>query len=227
MTIAPKSKGRVAPVGGWKRFKLLCELAHKGRKPKAKGEVAPQSLANLRERHTAEALAAARLARPCSCRSKAGRPCRNPAVTGSDKCWQHGGLLEVPQHPSNAPGGAGDRATARREAERHAREQWKDFPREIQAQVLHALSTAGLPDGRGTRAPNRTKLAGAQALHQAYASEPEGREGDGGRAFRAWLDTLDQLAIDAAKIKPLTRQAIRKAHANRKANASERRNIAA
>lgn len=100
------------------------------------------AVANLSEEGRAMGLASMRSAPRCSASKRDGEPCKNPRVNGGTKCRMHGGLRQVPEHPSNlrafADGSLYDRLERRRKV-LHGKALWDDMTwkekRETQAAV--------------------------------------------------------------------------------------------
>lgn len=155
------TKRLTSPAGGWQAFASKVE-AQPPRLRRGKGSQA--HLAACRETDFHSARAAPR----CSVIRKGGSRCGCPAIRGAKRCYWHGGLLEVPDHPGNR---AQVEKYHARAAKARARNQLYSLPKHARIQAT-ALAIAG-----GAGRNWHIILQGAQAILQD----------DGGLALRRWI----------------------------------------
>jgi hypothetical protein len=112
--------------------------------------------------------------RRCQFKHKTGKRCGCWAVKGSKLCWQHGGLLDVPDHPSAAKA---LHYVEAEQARRAARQELRAYDRQTVETIRQAIKAKG-----HTTAQPWDTLEGVQAYTQD----------DNGRAYRRWLANLTQ-----------------------------------
>ena len=72
------------------------------RRPRVMAETSLDALAAAREADPMRGVRAARQAPRCGKVKRTDRrPCKSPCVRGGTRCWRHGGLRQVPDHPGN------------------------------------------------------------------------------------------------------------------------------
>jgi hypothetical protein len=164
--VAPNG-GRFAPAQGWDAFAAEV-AAHKA--PKPRGSNCPENL------NMAGNAAHFSLAPQCTCIARnSGQRCKRPAVRGSARCNKHGGLLDVPGHPSNRRLLLAGHY-AHKEASSAARKALLEFPRAIQQTARQAV--AALPSRLRHGRWHQLALQLATALAEA--------PNDNGRQLRRW-----------------------------------------
>ncbi len=74
----------------------------KRRRPRVMAESSLDALAAARAADPMRGVCAARLVPRCGkIKTTDRRPCKSPCVRGGTRCWRHGGLRQVPNHPGN------------------------------------------------------------------------------------------------------------------------------
>lgn len=162
---------QVGPRGGRRRTKAdLVKLAESASKPRRR--TPPEAASHLPCGDPATLWGKPiPKGRRCQHKSKAGKACRNWALVGASRCWQHGGILETPDSPVAARWIADiEHAVTKAEINREIR----TYDRETVQAVRDAAKSHG-------RAPS-----GADILEGLKALTAE----DNGRAWRRWLAHL-------------------------------------
>ena len=127
------------------RSEFLAEVAkaekraRKRRRPRVMAETSLDALAAAREADPTRGVRAARLVPRCNkIKRSDGRLCKSPCVRGGTRCWRHGGLRQVPDHPGNVRrllGGVYARQTAYRLELKTLGEYWDLLTTEEQRDV--------------------------------------------------------------------------------------------
>ncbi len=175
--------GRIRPDGGWAGYlQAVREAAVAAkRRERPKHEITKSQLDALRPGRIRLVDKAPRCA---AIAVKTGNRCRCAAVRGSTLCHNHGGLMEVPQHPATIRIWGGE-AGERMQAAIDARIAFAAFPKAIKDAVGSAFR-ATVDAKRRRRGKWPTLLAGAQALD----NDPSGK------SFRRWLADLNNPVSD-------------------------------
>ena len=165
---------RIRPDGGWAAF--VDQVSQQAKPKAARGG---WNAANLRP-------PTGRLADwpKCICIARStGQRCRKAAVTGSQRCEKHGGLLEVPKHKANRRRLPAYQERLERAA---ARTEFHTYPKDQRDAVLQAWIAARQAAGAKPQGkPWQLLLQGAIALN-ADAQ---------GTAFRAWANQIKDETI--------------------------------
>ena len=122
--------------------------------------------------------------RRCQHKGKTGQQCRRWAMKGARRCWDHGGLLDNPHHPSAPRWIAEIEAAAAKQAIN--KEIRTHDPQTVAAVRQAATTHSGAPPSGGDI------LQGLKALAQD----------DNGKAWRRWLNTLTAPATEKRARKP-------------------------
>lgn len=162
---------RLAPDGGWQAHAdLIAEAAKQAHKPRVAGpreNLQPGRVHLVWRAPQCEATA-----------NSTGQRCKCRVIRGASRCFLHGGLSEVPAHPSNIAAYRDGRIQAKLDANAARKAFYLHEPATRQV-VKTAWETAGGAQRR-RRAKWTDLLAGAQAISSD----------DTGRAFQRWLSAI-------------------------------------
>jgi hypothetical protein len=127
--------------------------------------------------------------RQCQHVSTKGKRCRRWALCGASRCWDHGGILDNPHHPS-APKAIP--ALLRLEARKEAKRALPSYSPQTIAQVEQALRAKG-------------EALSPQSIREGCAAL---EANDAGKAWRRWLTSLTRPTDEQRARRPreITRQ---------------------
>ena len=105
---------------------------------------------------------------------RTGKPCGAPAVRGGTRCYKHGGMRQVPEHPHNIARLERGEIDARLQHNRDRQQYW-ELPAPVKAAIDLVCKSAALPLNQFSR---KLELARAYMLD------------DGGRAYRRIIKNI-------------------------------------
>ena len=163
----------VAKKGSGATYADFAQLVRKAAdKPRKRNPAAANDNGNDNLRHTTpiEAQASPRCNKPGNLK-RTGKPCAAPAVRGGTRCYKHGGMRQVPEHPHNIARLGRGEIDARLQHNRDRDQYWQ-----LPAQVKSVIDSVSLSFPR----QHSRKLE----LARAYMLD------DGGRAYRRIINNL-------------------------------------
>ena len=162
----------VAKKGSGATYADFAQLVRKAAdKPRTRNPAAaPNGNDNLRRTTPVEAQASPRCNKPGNLK-RTGKPCGAPAVRGGTRCYKHGGMRQVPEHPHNIAKLHRGEIDAKVQHNRDRQQYWA-----LPASVKTTIDSVSAPFPRSYS--RKLELARAYMLD------------DGGRAYRRIIKNL-------------------------------------